>query len=131
MITQVIRILNWDILIFYDCTCDDTAIIVDALKDINCPNTFITQAVKNIDSCNLNIGLTYSNSNLQSTVIVVSKVSSKYELYQTINHETFHLINHISKSLDIQNEEELANLAGKISAEMLIFIEDLNKSRFE
>lgn len=123
MISDQFDVGEWHILIFYETTCEDTDYIVEALLDINCPNKFIKEAVDNLDSCNLNIGLTYSNINLRSSVIVVSKTSSKAQLINTISHEYFHLIQHISKALKIEDEEELANLNGELNMKSAILLQ--------
>ena len=69
-------ILNWNILVLYECTCNDIDYIIETLKDINCPNKYIKEAFNNLIDCNLNTGLTYSNTALKSSVIVISKTSS-------------------------------------------------------
>jgi len=76
MIRDEFSILNWDVQILYECTCEDIDFIIETLKDINCPNKFIKEALNNLQTCNLNIGLTYSNITLKSSVIVVNKTSS-------------------------------------------------------
>ena len=76
MIIDKFNILNWDVQILYECTCEDIDFIIETLKDINCPNKFIKEALNNLQTCNLNIGLTYSNIALKSSVIVVNKTSS-------------------------------------------------------
>jgi hypothetical protein len=123
MILDQFNINDWNVLILYECTCEDTDYIVDALKDINCPNKYIKEAIDNIDSCNLNIGLTYSNLNRRSSVIVVSKTSSKGQLINTIAHEYFHLICHISKTLKIKDEEKLAILNGELNMKSVEFLD--------
>ena len=123
MISDRFEVNNWNVLILYEVTCEDTDYVIEALKDINCPSIFIKEAIDNIDSCNLNVGLTYSNMRLKSSVIVVSKASSKYQLMNTISHEYFHLISHISKALDIDDEEELANLNGELNMNSIIFLD--------
>ena len=99
----------------YECTCHDIDIIIETLREINCPNKYIKEALNNLKTCNLNIGLTYSNMNLKSSVIVVNKTSSFSQLINTISHEYFHLICHISKALKIEDEEELAYLNGDLN----------------
>ena len=69
----------------------------------------------NLQTCNLNIGLTYSNTQLQSSVIVINKTSSFSQLINTIAHEYYHLICHISRMLEIKDEEELAYLNGDLN----------------
>ena len=127
MIIDKFSIYNWEVTILYECTCDDIDYIIRILKDINCPNKYIKEALHNLQSCNLNIGLTYSNTRLQSSVIVVNKTSSFAQLINTIAHEYFHLICHISKILEIEDEEELAYLNGNLNMRSYNFIKKLEK----
>ena len=76
MIKDSIIIYNWKITILYECSCDDIDYIIEALKGINCPNKYIKEALENLETCNLNIGLTYSNLKLKSSIIIVNKTSS-------------------------------------------------------
>lgn len=130
MIVDSFNIYDWKILILYDCICEDTDYIIETLKGIKCPNKFIKEAIDNLDTCNLNIGLTYSNISLKSSIIVVSKTSTEGQLINTIAHEYFHLINHLSKGLNIDDEEELANLNGHLNMRSYEFLQDnLKESR--
>lgn len=131
MIEDRFLIHNWKVIILYECTCDDIDYIIDALMDINCPKKYIKEAIQNLKTCNLNIGLTYSNLRLKSSVIVVNKTSSFSQLINTISHEYFHLICHISKALKIKDEEELAYLNGDLNMRSFKIIEKLqNKNEF-
>ena len=115
MIKDNFNILDWNVQILYECSCDDIDYIIETLKEIKCPNKFIKEALNNLETCNLNIGLTYSNITLRSSVIVINKTSSFSELINTIAHEYYHLICHISKILDIKDEERLAYLNGDLN----------------
>ena len=127
MIKDSFYIKKWKVTILYDCTCDDIDYIIETLKDINCPNNYIKEALRNLETCNLNIGLTYSNIRLKSSVIVVNKTSSFAQLINTISHEYLHLLFHISKTLKIKDEEELAYLNGDLNMRSYIFVEKLKK----
>ena len=127
MIIDKFSIYNWRVTILYECTCDDINYIIRILKEINCPNKYIKEALHNLQTCNLNIGLTYSNTRLQSSIIVVNKTSSFAQLINTIAHEYFHLICHISKILEIEDEEELAYLNGNLNMRSYNFIKKLEK----
>ena len=127
MITDEFKILNWNVFIIYEATCDDIDFIIETLKDINCPNKYIKEALDNLEECKLNSGLTYSNINLKSSVIVINKTSSFAQLINTISHEYFHLICHISEILKINNEEELANLNGDLNMRSYKIVEKLKK----
>lgn len=131
MIKDKFEIYNWEVTILYECTCDDIDYIIEVLKEINCPKKFIKEALNNLETCSLNIGLTYSNLKLKSSVIVVNKTSSFAQLINTIAHKYYYLICHISKILNIDDEEELANLNGNLNMRSYKIIEDLKiKSRF-
>lgn len=127
MIEDKFNIYNWDVVILYECTCDDIDYIIKTLKDIYCPIKYINEALNNLESCKLNIGLTYSNIKLKSSVIVVNKTSSFAQLINTISHEYYHLICHISKALDIEDEEELANLNGNLNMRSYKLVNKLEK----
>ena len=127
MIKDSFSILNWDIIILYECTCDDIDYIIETLKDIHCPKYYIERALDNLEECKLNSGLTYSNSRLKSSVIIINKTSSFSQLINTISHEYYHLICHISDILRIEDEEELANLNGNLNMRSYKIVEHLKE----
>ena len=127
MIIDSFNILNWNVKILYECTCDDIDYIIETLKEIKCPNKFIKEALNNLETCNLNIGLTYSNIALESSVIVINKTSSFSQLINTVSHEYYHLICHISRALDIEDEEKLAYLNGDLNMRSYNFVRKLER----
>lgn len=130
MMKDNFSIYNWNIVVLYQCSCDDIDFIIETLKEINCPNKYIIQALNNLKTCSLNIGLTYSNTILKSSVIVINKTSSFAELINTISHEYYHLICHIQKTLEIEDEEELAHLNGNLNMRSYNIVKVLeNESR--
>jgi len=76
MIEDSFDIHGWNVTILYECSCDDIDYIIETLIDIKCPNKYIEKALDNLENCNLNTGLTYSNMNLKSSVIIINKTSS-------------------------------------------------------
>lgn len=130
MIIDKFSIYNWNITILYETTCDDIDFIIETLMEINCPKLYIERALDNLEECKLNSGLTYSNLNLKSSVIIVNKTSSFAQLINTISHEYYHLICHISKTLNIEDEEELANLNGNLNMRSYKIVRKLERSRF-
>ena len=127
MIKDSFSIHDWEVTILYECTCDDIDYIIETLEGIYCPKKYIKEAIENLETCNLNIGLTYSNLKIKSSVIVVNKTSSFAQLINTISHEYFHLIYHIAKAFKIKDEEELAYLNGDLNMRSYKFVEKLNK----
>ena len=61
MIKDVLYVKDWKITVLYNCTCDDIDIIIKTLREINCPKHYLKEALDNLETCNLNTGLTYSN----------------------------------------------------------------------
>ena len=120
-------IYNWNVSVFYECTCDDIDDIIETLIGIKCPKKYIKEALNNLETCDLNIGLTYSNIKLKSSVIIINKTSSFSQLINTIAHEYFHLICHMSKTLDINDEEELAYLNGDLNMRSYNIVKKLEK----
>lgn len=125
MIKDVFYIKSWKVTILYECTCDDIDYIIETLKQVNCPKIYIKEALVNLETCSLNIGLTYSNIKLKSSIIVINKTSSFAQLINTVSHEFYHLICHISKALKIKDQEELAYLNGRLNMQSYIFVENL------
>ena len=125
MIVDKFSIYDWNVTILYETTCDNIDFIIETLKEINCPKKYINRALDNLEECKLNSGLTYSNIRLKSSVIIINKTSSFSQLINTIAHEYFHLICHISDVLGIRNEEKLANLNGNLNMRSYNIIEDL------
>lgn len=122
MIYQRLDVRGWHIDILYECTCDDIDTVIEALRAVESPSRYIKEAVENLETCNLNIGLTYSNLRLKSSVIVVNKTTSHAQFVNTVTHEFYHLICHLKKAFNIKNEEELATLNGDLNMQSYAFI---------
>ena len=127
MIKDIFYEYDWKITVLYETTCNNIDYIIETLSDIQCPKYYINRALDNLEECKLNSGLTYSNSKLKSSVIIITKTSSFAQLINTISHEYFHLICHISQILNIKDEEELANLNGNLNMRSYKIVEKLNK----
>lgn len=111
MITQKYLIDDWRIVILYLVEYKDFAVIQRHLLDIDCPESFIAEGLDNILTFRYNVGFTYSNIELQESVMVISKVTSEGELINTLSHECYHFITHITK-LKETTEEDRATLMG-------------------
>lgn len=127
MIVDKFTICNCEVTVLYETTCDDIDYIIQILEDIHCPNNYINRALDNLEECKLNSGLTYSNLKLKKSVIVINKTSSFEQLINTVAHEYYHLICHISTMLNIEDEEELASLNGDLNMRSYKIVEKLKK----
>ena len=125
MIKDIFYEYDWKITVLYETTCNNIDYIIETLSDIQCPKYYINRALDNLEECKLDSGLTYSNTSLKSSVIIINKTSSFAQLINTISHEYFHLICHISNVLEIEDEEELANLNGNLNMRSYNIVEDL------
>ena len=74
MIKDVFYIKSWKVTILYECTCDDIDYIIETLKQVNCPKIYIKEALNNLETCNLNTGLTYSNIKLSFFLDIINPI---------------------------------------------------------
>lgn len=111
MITQKYLIDDWRIVILYLVDYEDFDVVQRHLLDIECPTSFIEEGLGNIYQNKFNVGFTYSNINLNSSVMVISKVTSEGQLINTLSHECYHFIDHITKLKSADNEDK-ATLMG-------------------
>lgn len=120
MITKLIYLKNYDWLIKVFCATNDyDEQILDELESIGCPNKILKSIDKLIDSDIENWGITYTNSYLHVTVIIIGKTSSADEFYNTLDHEKGHAAMHIAEFYDMNVEEEqFQYLQGKIGQEI-------------
>lgn len=111
MKNQSYKLDDWAVQIFYSVNSSDFPEIEEALEEIDCPQKLIDKAYEQVKYDDPNIGFTYSNFVLQKSIIVIGEVSSIDELFNTLIHELYHLIDHIRivKSYDY---EETATLLG-------------------
>lgn len=125
MIRQHIHIPNidWDVYVYYYVSCYYADEIIDKMESIDASPKFIKQAYRNMKSCNLDGGVTYSNYIHRTTVMVIGEATSKEEFFNTFIHESRHLIDDLSKMNGIShNGEEIAYLAGHIGEQMFPII---------
>lgn len=108
-----IKSYDWAVDVLYDCDCSNNEQIINYLENINCPISLLNKAIDNLNSCSLNIGFTYSNYNMRKSLMVISKATDKGQFYNTLVHECYHLVSHITKNL-ITDEEDRAILIGDV-----------------
>lgn len=111
----ILREYNWAITVLLECNCSDIPEILEHLQSISCPKHLQEEAINNLASCEDNIGLTYSNFKLNRTIMIINHTDNNAELINTITHECYHFIQHISKANNITDEETLASLTGRFN----------------
>lgn len=121
MIIQELNIkgYDWHVTFFFSVTCYHLYTILDKLREIGASQDVVAKAYKNISSCSLDTGLTYSNPERRESVVVIGTASSPEEYSNSIAHECQHLIKHIGLENGIDPySEELCYLAGHIAGEI-------------
>ena len=111
--------VGWHVKVFYSVTCYYVHEILNSLRKIGCKGRVLEDAYRSLYNCDLDTGLTYSNTHARESVIVIAKSSSAAEFNNSLQHEQRHLERHITESLGIDpNSEEAAYIAGDIAGEM-------------
>lgn len=98
---------DWHFTIYYAVTCYWTEKIVYKLKQLGAGPKVLISAYKNLSSCELDKGLTYSNNHSRESIVVIGLTSNKAEFLDSFTHELRHLVNHICDAygIDLYGEE--------------------------
>ena len=110
---------GWRVELFTDFDCDDTDIILQALKNIDCDKESLKKAEYNMWQCEKNTGLTYTSPPYRTSVAVVYKTTSFKEFLNTLSHEVSHICAHVTRSFPIKlTEEEFCYMLGDLMADV-------------
>lgn len=110
---------DWEVRVYYAVDCYDTGRIIADLRRVGCRGADLMDAFRNMRSCNLNTGITYSNVRDRQTVMVIALTSSPDEFQNSWDHEKGHLCRHISKAFGIDPYgEEAQYLSGEVGLKM-------------
>lgn len=116
----IINTKPWKVYVYYDFVLDDIDEVISTLEDINFPEHYITSAYTILKQTTVNCGFTYTHLENKTTLIVITKTTSPGQFINSLVHEIFHLVNHISKVYNIDNDsEEPCYLAGDIAQQTL------------
>lgn len=116
---------GWRVELFTDFDCDDTDMILQALKNIDCDKESLRKAEYNMWQCEKNTGLTYTSPRYRTSVAVVYKTTSFKEFLNTLSHEVAHICAHITRSFPIRlTEEEFCYMLGDLMADLSDIIFD-------
>lgn len=106
---------DWQVNIYYYVTCYYLNEILTKLRSMGCSNNMLEDAYRNMSSCKLNTGLTYSNNKEHKSLIIISTTNTPAQFLNSLFHEIYHLVTHIEDKFDIDPiSEEAAYLAGYI-----------------
>lgn len=115
----VIPKYNWKVYVYYYVTCYYLNEILTKLRSMGCTGKYLEDAYRNMSSCQLNSGITYSNNTQKHSLMVISSTSTPAQFMNSLLHEQYHLIEHIVEKYNINPfSEEAAYLAGFIGQKM-------------
>ena len=104
---------RWFAIVFFPVDRLDRDEICEALECIGCSDDVLS------DIGPINSGMTYSNTNMMSSVVVIGMASTGDEYSNTIAHEIAHLATHISSKYGIETgSEQYCSLIGDIAMEL-------------
>lgn len=110
---------DWEVDVYYYVTCYHLNEILTKLRSMGCNDDMLEDAYRNMSSCKLNTGLTYSNNKNRHSLIVISTTSEPAQFMNSLFHEHYHLISHIEERFSINPfSEEAAYLAGFVAQRM-------------
>lgn len=114
--TFYIQRYDWHVTIYYGASTEDSNTLLRDLEQSGCAGAFLRTAKEQLESGNLNTGLTYSNFDRHLTIISIGRASSPMQLLNTLQHEQRHLETHIAKTFHLDPfGEEICYLAGHIA----------------
>ena len=124
MICQYIKLPkdSWDVIIYYWVDEEDEDDIIDLLIDYGCP---IKSAYKSagIVSQQFNTGLTFSNTDLKTSIVCISDSTSWSQMVDTVIHEMKHVQSHICECYGVDGDSEPASyLIGYLARRAYKFI---------
>lgn len=109
---------QWSVECLYDVrTGDELDMVRDALSGAGCDGEAVRDAVRVLKD--VDTGFTFTNPTERRTVMIASHATSADELYDTIQHELKHAVEHIGGSFAVDSGSETsAYLQGYIAKRM-------------
>ena len=109
---------NWYVMAIYDInTRRDLEEVRKTLVASGCDRCKIDEAISVLQMWNT--GFTFTNLEDHFTVVCISKATSPEQMYDTMQHELKHVVEHISEYYDVDpKSEESAYLQGEIGRQM-------------
>lgn len=128
MAAQYIQLGNhgWNILVYYNVGVSDFAEVADALIQLDCPESDLTNAFSVLKR--KNTGFTFTNTERMMSIVCIGKSTNSSQFVSTVVHEAKHVQSHICSYYDIrEGSEEAAYLIGYIVKRMYMMIIKLLK----
>ena len=107
---------DWTVYCFFDTKIKDATAVLERLDQVGIPDREYYDAAANLYSGEINSGLTYTNPDRRTSVIVISHTTSPEQTLNTFTHELRHLADDIAAVCDIPSHgEQVAYLTGDIA----------------
>ena len=114
-----VRRYNWTVIIYYETEMRDAPFILEELEDVGIDKRTYRTARRNVESGLPDTGLTYTNMDERTSVIVLSHTSSKAEFANTWFHEVLHCAIHIARANNLDPDgESIAYVGGELARSM-------------
>lgn len=104
---------DWNVKVIYYDRDFNYRNIISILEDLGCNERAVNKVLQYCEDCLTNCGVTYTNTSLRETVIIIFKCCSIEELCNTLVHELYHFIRQLT-IVEYTTEEEQAQLIGNL-----------------
>lgn len=110
---------KWMVIVYYDAGPADADEIGDSLKRLGCSGKMLSRALLKLRAGRFNEGLTYTNEDLGSSIVVIGRTDSPAEFWNTLIHEQGHVAQHIAMAYGYDCfGEEIQYVSGELSKKM-------------
>lgn len=117
---------GWNILVYYNVHSSNFAEIEDSLRQLDCPKSDLTKALRVLR--NYNTGFTFTNTEYKMSIVCIGEATDSSQFVSTVVHEAKHVQSHICSYYDIkEGSEEAAYLIGYIVKRMYMMVMKLLK----
>lgn len=120
MLRQYIEIgkYNWNIYVYYNVGEEDYYELANVLFELDCPKRCVVKSLRIVTN-QQNTGMTFTNTDMRTSVVFISKATSGEQFANTVVHEAKHVQSHICEDCGIdETGEPAAYLIGYIVQRM-------------
>lgn len=98
---------EWSVIVCHVSKPEEVDEAIDLLASIDCKGKPLMEAYDHMSAETPNSGLTYTNVDKRTSVVIIGKATSEGEYINSLTHEMFHVVAHVCKHLgiDMQGEE--------------------------
>lgn len=110
---------DWHARVYFAISKYNIEDVARSLREIDCPERILRQAIRQMVRGEVNTGFTYSNKRRRRTVMLVGKTDTGEEFLNSFSHEQRHLCDDIANAFGMHmSGEEVAYLTGDISLKL-------------